>query len=81
MLAILLAYFHRWAAEKLLWLGEKIHRWISTLLMMGMVGIEAFMHILSIPHLEGWWLPIFGGSAFITGITAWFHDLRSKSKD
>lgn len=80
-LAVSLAIFHRWAASKILWLGEKLHRWISALMMMGMVIIDGSMHLLSIPHMEGWWLPIFGGSVFITGVSAWLHQWRCKLSD
>ena len=80
-LAVLLAWFHRWAIHKLLWLCQKINRWASALMMMGVVIVDTSMHLLSIPHIEGWWLPMFGGSAFITGMGAWLNQWRKKPKD
>ena len=75
-LAVSLAIFHRWAAYKVLWLGEKLHRWISALAMLGIIWIEATMHLLSIPHMEGWWIALFSGS-MASGITAWIRSLSS----
>jgi hypothetical protein len=73
-LAISLAIFHRWAAYKMLWLGEKIHRWMSALAMLGIIWIEATMHLLSIPHMEGWWIALFSGG-MASGIAAWIKGL------
>jgi hypothetical protein len=81
MLAVVLAWFHRWAANKLLWLAREIHRWVSALMLMAAIVIDSSMHLLSIPHMEGWWLPLLGGSAFMTGITAWFYQWRKKPAD
>lgn len=80
-LAVLLAWFHRWAANALLWLCGEVRRWASALMMMGVVIIDGSMHLLSIPHMEGWWLPILGGSAFITGMSVWLHQWRKKPQD
>jgi hypothetical protein len=41
---------------------------------------EALMHVLSIPHLEGWWLPIVSGSTALTGMLAWFRKKRNKQE-
>lgn len=81
MLAVLLAWFHRWAAGALLWLCGEVRRWASALMMLGVVMIDGSMHLLSIPHMEGWWLPIFGGSALLTGMSAWLHQWRKKPQD
>lgn len=75
-LAVSLAIFHRWAAHKMLWLGEKLHRWISALAMLGIIWIEATMHLLSIPHMEGWWIALFSGS-MASGVAAWIRSLSS----
>ena len=79
--AILLLCFHRLAIKKIMWIYQEVHRWMSALMMMGVVMIDSSMHLLSIPHMEGWWLPIFGGSAFITGMSAWLHQWRKKPQD
>ena len=79
VLAILLAWFHEWAARKLIWLFAELYRWISTAIMLGIMSVEAMMHIFSIPHLEGWWVPLLGGSAIITAVTAWFQKSKPNS--
>ena len=61
--AVMLAWLRQWAAEKLIWMCQEVHRWVSTLLMFAVVGMEGFMHLLNIPHPEGWWVPIIGGGA------------------
>ena len=47
------------------------------------LGAETLMHLLSIPHMEGWWLPIASGSSALTGIGAWVRRKyrKNKSKD
>ena len=79
MVAVMLAWFHDYVPEGLLWVCRSIHRLLSSLLIMGIVGIEMVLHLLNVPHLEGWWLPIFSGSAAFTGVLAWIHKLRKKS--
>lgn len=79
--AVLLAWFRDWAANRILWLGEKLHRWMSALAMLGVVWAEATMHILSIPHMEGWWMPILGGSSVFTGVLACLNKWRKKPSD
>ncbi len=80
-LAIALTIFHRWAAYKMLWLGKKLHRWMSALMLMGVVMIEGSMHLLSIPHMEGWWITLFGGSAVISGTIAWVQRWRERYRN
>ena len=75
-LALVLVLSHRWAVAKILWISQEIHRWISALLMCGVIGIDAMMHVFNIPHMEGWWLPIFGGSAMTSVIAGWLRKLR-----
>jgi hypothetical protein len=76
--AVLLAWFHSWAAMKILWICEKLHRWLSALMMLGAIWIEATMHIFNIPHIEGWYMPIVGGSAFASAITVWIQKWKKK---
>lgn len=80
-LAVMLACFHRWVAKKLLWIAQELHRVVSALLMVSVIGIDAMMHVFSIPHMEGWWLPLFGGSAVISSLGAWLHQWQKKPKD
>jgi hypothetical protein len=75
-LAVALAIFHRWAANKMLWLGEKIYRWTSALAMLGIIWIEATMHLLSIPHIEGWWITLIGSSGLISSSLFWLKRKR-----
>lgn len=67
----------RTAVTKAQWLLQRAHRWTSMLAMMGVVWIEAAMHLLNIPHVEGWWVPVLGGGGFLSASMAW---LRSKRK-
>ena len=78
VLALMLILSHRWLAVKLLWISQEIHRIISTLLMAGVIGIDAMMHVFNIPHMEGWWLPILGGSSLFSGAWAWLHRGRKQ---
>ena len=78
-LAVALAWFRDWAAYKILWLAEKLHRWISALAMLAVVWAEGTMHILSIPHMEGWWVPILGGGSLFTSMATYLGKWR-KSK-
>jgi len=77
-LSLTIACFHRWAARKLVWAAQEIHRWVSALLMVGVIGIDAMMHVFSIPHMEGWWLPLFGGSAAASVITGWLQRFKHR---
>ena len=78
VLALLLALLHRPVARGILWLGQEIHRLASVAMMFGVVVMDGGMHLLNIPHMEGWWLPLFGGSALISSLGAWFHQWRKK---
>jgi len=79
-LALLLAVLHRPVARGILWLGQEIHRLASVAMMFGVVAMDGSMHLLNIPHMEGWWLPLFGGSAVISSLGAWLHQWR-KNED
>lgn len=70
-LAGVLACAHRWVINKILWLSVQIHRWLSALAMLSVVGIDATMHVLNIPHMEGWWIPLLGGSGLVSSSFLW----------
>ncbi len=70
-LAALLVCAHRWVIGKMMWLSAQIYRWVSALTMLGVVGIDATMHLLNVPHMEGWWLPLIGGSGLISSSLLW----------
>lgn len=66
VLGALLAWFHEAAAIKLIWIGAKAYRLASGLAVAAVVGTEGLMHIFSVPHPEGWWMPIMSGGAAAT---------------
>jgi len=72
-LSVLLVLCRRWLIEKLRWLSQGIHRIASALLMVGVIGIDAMMHLFNVPHMEGWWLPLFGSGAAIRFISGWIQ--------
>lgn len=76
-LAVILAWFREWAARKLVWLFMEIHRLVSTLVMAAVIGAEGLMHFFSIPHAEGWWIPLLGGGVAATA-NAWLQRWRKK---
>lgn len=80
VIAVLIAWFHHLVEAKLLWIAEKIHRFISVLIMLGVVWTEGAMHIFNIPHMEGWWISLLGGSTFITGFLAYISKWQKKSE-
>lgn len=55
--------FYFWLVEKIIWLSQEIYRFISTIIMFFILGIEGAMHFLNIPHVEGWWIPLLSGGA------------------
>ena len=71
-LSMALAWKHRWLESKLAWAVEKIHRTLSTILIILALGIDGLMHIFNIPHIEGWWISIIAGSSFLTWLSAGF---------
>jgi hypothetical protein len=79
ILSVLLAWFHKPAARFLMWLGRKIHRWLSMLLMVAALGADGLLHLFSIPHVEGWWLPLLGSSAAASAIHALLHTHKNKN--
>ena len=79
--AMLLALFYRPAVKSFLWLGREIHRLASVAMMFGVVIIDGSMHLFNIPHMEGWWLPLLGGSTLISSLGAWLHHWRKDCGD
>ena len=78
IMAVMLTWFYRLAVDKLAWCAQEIHRLVSALLMVSVIGIDVIMHAFSIPHMEGWWLPMFGGSAAASVITGWLQRFRQR---
>ncbi len=73
-LAVLLAWFREWAAQKIVWIFLEMHRMISALTVAVALGAEGFMHSVGIPHMEGWWLPLLTGGAtatLVAGMKKW----------
>lgn len=77
-LSLVLAFFFRSAVERLIWLAQEMHRIISALLVMAALGIDGLMHAFSIPHMEGWWLPLLGSGALATAIVGWLKKFRER---
>jgi hypothetical protein len=76
--AVLLAWFHAYVEAKILWLVQEVYRLFSALLVVGVLGIEGLMHMLSIPHMEGWWVAAAGSSAVFGVIGSWFQKWKKK---
>lgn len=78
LLAIILAFKHQLLENKLIWVADKIHRAISAIAVLGIIGIEGIMHILSMPHIEGWWVSIIASSSLFSLIYTKFCSHFSK---
>jgi hypothetical protein len=76
-LGILIALFHKYAALGLLWIAAKLHRIFSSLILIVALGADGLLHVLSIPHMEGWWLSLLGSSALITALSVWVQKHKS----
>ena len=76
-LAVLLAWFREWATCKLLWLFEEMHRWLSGIIITAAVSLEGVMHVVGIPHVEGWWIPLIGGGSLAT-LSIWLQKWRKE---
>ena len=81
VLVLVLAWFHAFAEQCILWLGAKLRRWATALLMSALLLADGGMHLLNIPHMEGWWLPLMGGSAVLGGIVTWLRQRFKKPQD
>jgi amino acid transporter len=71
-LSLVLVWKYKWLENKLVWAVEKVHRALSSILIIIALGIDGLMHIFNIPHMEGWWISIIAGSTFLTWLTAGF---------
>lgn len=76
-LGIIIALLHRYAALGLLWIAAKLHRIFSSLILILALGVDGLLHMLSIPHIEGWWLSLVGGSAIMTAFSVWCEKHKS----
>ena len=79
-LAATLVVFQRWMIEKTLWVSQEIHRIASVLVMVWFIGIDAMMHVFNIPHIEGWWLPMVGGSAALSFVSGRLRRFRQRHR-
>jgi hypothetical protein len=70
---VALAWFRAAAAQLLLRATLKITHGLSALIVVLAMSSEGFMHALSIPHVEGWWLPLIGSGALATYLSVWFY--------
>lgn len=78
-LGVIIAILHHWAAQALLWIAAKLHRIFSSLFLLLALGADGLLHIFSIPHMEGWWLSLVGGSVVISAAyTAWLTKWKSR---
>ncbi|MEZ5647687.1 MAG: hypothetical protein R3E60_01775 [Alphaproteobacteria bacterium] len=78
ILAVLLAWFRKRAMRGLLWVFMETPRLISSLAIAAVIGAEGFMHMFTIPHLEGWWIPVLSGSTAAT-FGAWFYKCKKEA--
>jgi hypothetical protein len=77
VLGILVALFHKHAALGLLWIAAKLHRIFSSLFLIMALGADGLLHVLSIPHMEGWWLSLLGSSVLISALSVWVQKNKS----
>ncbi len=75
-LGLLAAALNKYAVRGLEWLLNKIYRAVSFILMLGVLFSESVLHLLNVPHVEGWWIPILGSSVFATATAAWIYKFR-----
>ena len=60
------------------WIFAKMYRWLSAALVSLALGFDGIMHLLNIPHVEGWWLPLCGGGAALGGTMVWWEKRKKK---
>ena len=77
-LSLVLLLFFRSAVHRLLWMAQEMHRIVSALLVMAALGVDGLMHAFSIPHMEGWWLPLLGSGALASAIAGWLQKFRAR---
>lgn len=79
-LGVILAISFAWAARALLWIFAKLHRIFSSLILVIAMSAEGFMHMFHIPHMEGWWISLVGGSAIIiASCSAWLAKWKGRN--
>lgn len=76
--AALLIYFRQPAAENIRWFAARVHRWLSAIFLSALFGLESLLHVLGIPHMEGWWIPLLGSGALFSAIAIWFGKWKRK---
>ena len=76
-----LAWFHHQAEQGLLWLGGKMQRCVSALMLSGFLLADGGMHLLNIPHMEGWWMPLMSGAAIAGGVATRLRQRIKKPQD
>ncbi len=74
----LLALLCEQAAIYLLWISHKIYRVIAALLVFALMGADGLLHVFSIPHVEGWWLPLASSLVAASGISAWVENYKKR---
>lgn len=77
VMGIIVALFHKCASLGLLWIAAKLHRIFLSLILIFALGADGLLHVLSIPHIEGWWLSLLGSSALITALSVWVQKYKS----
>lgn len=78
VLALLAAWFRSHVTQAILWLGGKIHRWLTLLAALGIASSEGALHFFSIPHPEGWWIPLLGCGAIASVVEGLLHGHKHK---
>lgn len=76
--AILLGVFCKPASHYLLWISHKIYRIVAALVVFALVGADGLLHLFSIPHVEGWWLPLASSLIAASGISAWVEKYKQR---
>lgn len=79
--ATLLALFCKQAALYILWLSNKVYRVVAALSVIALIGVDGLLHVFSIPHVEGWWLPLASSLIAASGISAWIEKYRKGRSD
>lgn len=76
--AILLVVFCKPASHYLLWISQKIYRALAALLVFALIGADGLLHVFSIPHVEGWWLPLASSLIAASGVSAWVEKYKKR---
>jgi hypothetical protein len=75
--SFLLVLFCGQCANFILFVSRKLSHLLAFLLVFMLIGADGIFHMLSIPHIEGWWLPL--ASALLTGngIIQWLKKYKN----